>query len=47
MGQIQSADIDKPTLTIYPVTDKKVETGVVVFPGGGYAHLPEAVHAPR
>jgi acetyl esterase/lipase len=37
-GAQGDADIDKPSLTIYPA-DQKVQTGVVVFPGGGYAHL--------
>ncbi len=39
-GAKGDADIDKPSLTIYPVSGPgKVETGVVVFPGGGYVHL--------
>lgn len=39
-GAKGDADIDKPSLTLYPVSGPgKVETGVVVFPGGGYVHL--------
>jgi acetyl esterase/lipase len=39
-GAKGNADIDKPSLTLYPVTgSSKVETGVVVCPGGGYVHL--------
>jgi acetyl esterase/lipase len=39
-GALGNADEDKPTLTIYPVSGTgKVPTGVVVCPGGGYAHL--------
>lgn len=39
-GAKGTADIDKPSLTIYPVSSaNKVETGVVVFPGGGYVNL--------
>jgi acetyl esterase/lipase len=38
-GAQGSADEDKPTLTIYPATEHKVATGVVVCPGGSYAHL--------
>jgi acetyl esterase/lipase len=33
------ADTDKPTLTIYPVSQNRVPTGVIVFPGGSYVHL--------
>jgi acetyl esterase/lipase len=39
-GAKGNADIDKPSLAIYPVSGaNKVETGVVVFPGGGYVNL--------
>ncbi len=39
-GAKGDADVDKPSLTLYPVSGSgKVETGVVVFPGGGYVHL--------
>ncbi|MGA8029869.1 MAG: alpha/beta hydrolase [Bryobacteraceae bacterium] len=38
-GAQGDADIDKPTLTIYPVSANKVSTGVVVCPGGGYVNL--------
>lgn len=39
-GAQGSSDADKPRLTIYPVSGaNKVPTGVVVCPGGGYAHL--------
>jgi acetyl esterase/lipase len=39
-GAKGDADIDKPSLTLYPVSGPgKVETGVVVFPGGGYVNL--------
>jgi acetyl esterase/lipase len=39
-GALGSADEDKPALTIYPASGAgKVSTGVVVCPGGGYAHL--------
>ncbi len=39
-GAKGNADVDKPSLTIYPASDaNKVETGVVVCPGGGYVHL--------
>ena len=39
-GALGNADEDKPTLTLYPVSStEKVPTGIVVCPGGGYAHL--------
>ena len=39
-GAKGGADIDKPSLTLYPISGPgKVDTGVVVFPGGGYVHL--------
>lgn len=39
-GAKGNTDADKPALTIFPVHgDKKVSTGVLVFPGGGYVHL--------
>ena len=38
-GAQGESDADRPSLTIYPVTENRVETGVVVCPGGGYAHL--------
>lgn len=39
-GAEGSGEEDTPTLTIYPIGGpQKVKTGVVVFPGGGYAHL--------
>lgn len=39
-GAKGTADIDKPALTLYPASGPgKVETGVVVCPGGGYVHL--------
>lgn len=39
-GAKGNAPIDKPTLTVYPVTGhQKVPTGVLVCPGGGYVHL--------
>lgn len=39
-GAKGDADIDKPSLTLYPVSGaNKVETGVVVCPGGGYVNL--------
>ena len=38
-GAQGTADEDKPSLTIYPVSENRVPTGVVVCPGGGYAHL--------
>lgn len=35
-----TADEDKPALALYPATgDHKISTGVIVCPGGGYAHL--------
>jgi acetyl esterase/lipase len=39
-GALGTADEDKPSLAIYPATGpNKTQTGVVVCPGGGYAHL--------
>lgn len=39
-GAKGNAEEDKPSLAIYKAEGKdKVTTGVVVFPGGGYAHL--------
>ncbi len=39
-GAQGAADQDKPSLTLYPATGPaKIPTGVVVCPGGGYAHL--------
>lgn len=38
-GAQGTADEDKPSLTTYPVSQNRVPTGVLVFPGGGYAHL--------
>ena len=39
-GAKGQTDADKPALTIFPVHgDRKVTTGVLVFPGGGYQHL--------
>ncbi|HEY7303510.1 MAG TPA: alpha/beta hydrolase [Bryobacteraceae bacterium] len=39
-GAKGNADVDKPSLTLYPVSGPaKVQTGVVVCPGGGYVHL--------
>jgi acetyl esterase/lipase len=39
-GALGTADDDKPSLAIYPApTPAKTQTGVVVCPGGGYAHL--------
>jgi len=39
-GAKGDADVDKPALTIFPVHGaRKVPTGVLVFPGGGYQHL--------
>jgi acetyl esterase/lipase len=39
-GAQGSADEDKPSLAIYPATGAgKTSTGVIVCPGGGYAHL--------
>jgi acetyl esterase/lipase len=35
-----TADEDKPSLALYPAKgDNKLSTGIVVCPGGGYAHL--------
>ena len=39
-GAKGNAEVDKPSLTLYPVSgSEKVQTGVVVCPGGGYVHL--------
>lgn len=39
-GAKGNADADKPSLTLYPASGPgKVETGVVVCPGGGYVNL--------
>ena len=39
-GAQGTGDEDKPSLAIYPATGPgKVQTGVIVCPGGGYAHL--------
>ena len=39
-GAQGSADEDKPSLTLYPASGSgKTATGVIVCPGGGYAHL--------
>ncbi len=39
-GAKGDADVDKPSLTLYPVSGaNRVTTGVVVCPGGGYTHL--------
>lgn len=39
-GAKGNAEVDKPSLTLYPVSgSEKVPTGVVVCPGGGYVHL--------
>jgi acetyl esterase/lipase len=39
-GAVGSEDIDKPTLTIFlPIKGQASGTGIVVCPGGGYAHL--------
>jgi acetyl esterase/lipase len=38
-GAQGNSDADKPSLTIYPVSQNNVKTGIIVFPGGGYAHL--------
>ncbi len=39
-GAQGTADEDQPSLAIYPATGpSKTQTGVIVFPGGGYAHL--------
>ncbi len=32
-------DTDKPALTIYPIAQSQVKTGIIVFPGGGYQNL--------
>jgi len=38
-GAQGTAAEDKPSLTVYRATENPVNTGVVIFPGGGYAHL--------
>jgi acetyl esterase/lipase len=39
-GALGKQDEDRPTLTIYlPPADKATGAGVVICPGGGYAHL--------
>ena len=38
-GAKGDADIDKPDLTLYVASQNKVPTGIIVCPGGGYAHL--------
>jgi len=39
-GAQGTADEDKPSLTLYPASGPaKTSTGVIVCPGGGYAHL--------
>jgi acetyl esterase/lipase len=38
-GAQGDTDADKPALTIYPVTQNHADTGIVVFPGGGYQNL--------
>src|SRR3954454_23296112 len=39
-GARDTTDSDKPALTIYTVNvDKKIPTGVLVFPGGSYVHI--------
>lgn len=39
-GAKGDADVDKPALILYPTSaSQRVETGVVVFPGGGYVNL--------
>jgi acetyl esterase/lipase len=39
-GAQGTADEDKPSLALYPATGpNKTSTGVIVCPGGGYAHL--------
>lgn len=39
-GAVGSDEADKPAITIYlPPADRATGTGVVVCPGGGYAHL--------
>ena len=45
-GAQGTADEDKPTLTTFPVSENRVDTGVIVFPGGGYAHLADHEGAP-
>lgn len=38
-GAKGDADIDKPDLTLYVASQNKAPTGIIVCPGGGYAHL--------
>lgn len=38
-GAKGDANTDKPDLTLYIASQNKVPTGVIVCPGGGYAHL--------
>src|SRR5260370_3013995 len=39
-GAVGSQEDDRPTFTIYlPPADKATGAGVVICPGGGYAHL--------
>ncbi|WP_142714293.1 alpha/beta hydrolase [Fodinibius sediminis] len=39
-GAKGSTDLDRPALSVFlPEEEKAVGTGVVIFPGGGYAHL--------
>jgi acetyl esterase/lipase len=39
-GAQGTADEDKPSLTLYPASGpNKTSTGVIICPGGGYAHL--------
>ena len=39
-GAQGDTEADKPDLSIYPISGpQKVQTGVLVFPGGGYVHL--------
>jgi len=38
-GAKGDADVDKPDLTRYVASQKKVPTGIIVCPGGGYVHL--------
>jgi acetyl esterase/lipase len=38
-GALGQDDADKPSITVYLPADNPTRTGVVVAPGGGYAHL--------
>ncbi|MHB1021439.1 MAG: alpha/beta hydrolase [Acidobacteriaceae bacterium] len=38
-GALGTADTDKPTLSIYLPKTNPTQTGILVFPGGGYSHL--------